>query len=420
MNLFLRMVGNFLLFLFIAVVMIDPTNTLFHAKELTFALLMFFSVVRFKPDLSYIPHILIIAAALLLGYLSAEMQGNAMDNEMLAGTFKNIAPLALLPYIRNYDFVRRSLFPTLLTTTLLLVLFGFTLQSPVYEKAIFYFVKAHDNFIMMTHRHILGFTFFGMYYKTLICMAFSAFLLYYRMLHGIGHRWLNILLALIVTSAFLVSGTRASMLLPFSLLGIAIVNTVSQGRRAKYFVYPLLGLIGFAFLFLIFLLVTEQGEASNAIKFGHLPSYWQLFNDHPEYLFIGQGPATSFYTEGFHEMTLQTEWTYLELLRNYGLLSLPILGVFAYPLVRLFRHRSDPFTQGVFFTYVVYLLIAGTNPLLLSSTGMLMILSAYSYCEQVDARLGSPTEPTVLEACPADRAFSSPHDGEVSTAGAGN
>lgn len=109
MNLFLRMVGHFLLFLFIAVVMIDPTNTLFHAKELTFALLMFFSVVRFKPDLSYIPHILIIAAALLLGYLSAEMQGNAMDNEMLAGTFKNIAPLALLPYIRNYDFVRRSL-----------------------------------------------------------------------------------------------------------------------------------------------------------------------------------------------------------------------------------------------------------------------------------------------------------------------
>lgn len=390
MNTLLQMIGNMSLFLFIAVVMIDPTNTLFHAKELTFALLMLFSVVRYQPDLTYIPHILIIVSALFLGYLSAEMQGNSMDNDMLWGTFKNIAPLALLPYIRNYDFVRRSLVPTLLTTTLLLVLFGFTLQSPVYERAIFYFVKAHDNFIMMTHRHFLGFTFFGMYYKTLICMAFSAFLLYYRTLHCIGNRWVYVLLALIVTCAFLVSGTRASMLLPFSLLGIAIFNTVSQGRRAKYFIYPFLVLIGCAFLFLIFLLVTEKEEASNAIKFGHLPSYWQLFNDHPEYLLIGQGPATSFYTEGFHEMTLQTEWTYLELLRNYGLLSLPILGVFAYPLVRLYRYRHDPFTQGVFFTYVVYLLIAGTNPLLLSSTGMLMILSAYSYCEQVGKRLGLP------------------------------
>ena len=97
MNTLLQMIGNISLFLFIAVVMIDPTNTLFHAKELTFALLMLFSVVRYQPDLTYIPHILIIVSALFLGYLSAEMQGNSMDNDMLSGTFKNIAPLALLP-----------------------------------------------------------------------------------------------------------------------------------------------------------------------------------------------------------------------------------------------------------------------------------------------------------------------------------
>ena len=52
MNTLLQMIGNMLLFLFIAVVMIDPTNTLFHAKELTFALLMLFSVVRYQPDLT--------------------------------------------------------------------------------------------------------------------------------------------------------------------------------------------------------------------------------------------------------------------------------------------------------------------------------------------------------------------------------
>ena len=139
---------------------------------------------------------------------------------------------------------------------------------------------------------------------------------------------------------------------------------------------------------MIFLLATEKGEASNAVKFGRLAYYWNLFDLHPEYLFIGQGPATLFYCD--KGLTDQTEWTYLDLIRNYGLLSLAILCVFFYPLVRLFRHRRDPFTQGVLFTYVVYLLIAGTNPLLLSSTGMLMILSAYSYCEQVDKRLACP------------------------------
>jgi hypothetical protein len=34
-------------------------------------------------------------------------------------------------------------------------------------------------------------------------------------------------------------------------------------------------------------------------------------------------------------------------------------------------------------TYIAYLFIAGTNPLLISSTGMLMVLSAYSYMEQI-------------------------------------
>ena len=40
------------------------------------------------------------------------------------------------------------------------------------------------------------------------------------------------------------------------------------------------------------------------------------------------------------------------------------------------------------FSYVAYLLIAGTNPLLLSSTGMLMVLSAYSYdCKFLNPKL---------------------------------
>lgn len=385
MDAFLKKLDHFFLFLFIAVVMIDPTNSIFHAKELSFALLMLHSMLRFKPDMTYLPHILIILSSIFLAYLSAEMQGNPVQGDLLAATFKNIAPLALLPYIRNYDFVKAAVIPTALTTLILIVLFSFVMKDPIYERAIYLYVRAHDSFIMMTHRHFLGVTFFGMYYKTLICMAFSTFLLYYKVVHRKGNLLLNSVLAAVVTVAFLISGTRASMLLPFALWGIAIFYSVLESHRAKYFVFPILALLAGAFLFLIFLLATEKGEASNAVKFGRLAYYWNLFDRHPEYLFIGQGPATLFYCD--KGLTDQTEWTYLDLIRNYGLLSLAILCVFFYPLVRLFRHRRDPFTQGVLFTYVVYLLIAGTNPLLLSSTGMLMILSAYSYCEQTDRRM---------------------------------
>ena len=99
MDAFLKKLDHFFLFLFIAVVMIDPTNSIFHAKELSFALLMLHSMLRFKPDMTYLPHILIILSSIFLAYLSAEMQGNPVQGDLLAATFKNIAPLALLPYI---------------------------------------------------------------------------------------------------------------------------------------------------------------------------------------------------------------------------------------------------------------------------------------------------------------------------------
>ena len=101
-------------------------------------------------------------------------------------------------------------------------------------------------------------------------------------------------------------------------------------------------------------------------------------------MILGQGPGTEFYSEGFRKMTMKTEWTYVELLRNYGLLCIPILYVVIYPFLRLLKQafKFDS-ALAIAFGYVIYLVIAGTNPLLLSSTGMLVILSAYSYSEQL-------------------------------------
>ena len=132
------------------------------------------------------------------------------------------------------------------------------------------------------------------------------------------------------------------------------------------------------------MLLMEEDEPSNLVKYAHLASYKELFNENPLYLLLGQGPATEFYSIGFRKMTLKTEWTYLELLRNYGMLCLPILYVILRPLFELiklsFKYDS---ALTIAAAYIIYLVIAGTNPLLLSSTGMLVILSAYSFLEHL-------------------------------------
>lgn len=381
--------GNSLLFLFLTVVLLDPTNTVLHMKDKVFALLLGFCILVYKPDWHYLPHLLIIALSMLMGYLLAELQGNTIDDKVLSSTFKSIAPLILLLYVRNFDFIKINIVPSLITTFSLVLLFSLAVSNPIFERAIWYYVREHGDVIMMSRRSFLGFKFFGMYGKTLVAMTFSLYLVYYKALNAPSKRRLYYFLGFFLSFAFIVSGSRSTMLLPFALLGIAAFYRIIKTRASKYILLPLISLLGLFFLFFILLLASETSEASNLIKYAHLFSYKELFEAHPEYLLIGQGPATSFYSAGFGRMTSITEWTYLELLRNYGLFSIPIMSIFLLPLVRLFRYRHNHLTQGIIFSYIIYLLIAGTNPLLLSSTGMVVILSAYSYCEQVQQKVSA-------------------------------
>ena len=81
-------------------------------------------------------------------------------------------------------------------------------------------------------------------------------------------------------------------------------------------------------------------------------------------------------------MTYTTEWTYLELLRGYGLFAFLILAVMLWPIFKLYKMRRNRNVAAMMMAYIVYLVIAGTNPLLISSTGMLIILTIYSYTQR--------------------------------------
>ena len=154
----------------------------------------------------------------------------------------------------------------------------------------------------------------------------------------------------------------------------------------RYMIYP--GVLIFCILFFVLLavLLMESDEPSNMIKYAHLVSYKELFTENPEYLLFGQGPGTEFYTKGFRMMTMKTEWTYLELLRNYGLFCLPLLYVIMLPLFKLLLlARQHESALAMASAYFIYLITAGTNPLLLSSTGMLVVLSGYSYVDNLKA-----------------------------------
>lgn len=125
-------------------------------------------------------------------------------------------------------------------------------------------------------------------------------------------------------------------------------------------------------------------DFSGNIKYQHLTSYLNLFRDKPSILLFGQGIGVPFFSQA-RGMTTNTELTYLEMVRRLG-----IPMAFTYFLFLLLPIRK--MDKKAIAPYLLYLIIAGSNPLLFSSTGMLAVVYAYLSRQATTAQNNSTTQ----------------------------
>jgi hypothetical protein len=379
----IRFIGNALFLMLILVFLLDPANTILHKKDVVFILLTGFCIVFYKPDLSKLPYIGALIAAILIPYLFSLIAMRNIDPDDVLPIFKAISPSILLLWIREFDLLKLSRMPVIFASLIMDILFLVILIFPETEGPIYLFAAIESETVQMAHRWFLGVQMFCMYLRSTIAFTFVLTYFLYICISKDKRTIMALIALAIVFFYFTFAGTRSSMLVPWFLAGIVCYAVYRNHPRAKMFFYPLLAAGAVLFIILIVALATETEEVSNAVKYGHITSYTSLFEQHPLYLIFGQGPGAWFYSDGFNKYVLQTEWTYLELIRWFGLCSLLIIGVFFRPLLTFWKHRSDALTFSLLWTYAAYLVIAGTNPLMLSSTGMIMLLTAYSYQEQI-------------------------------------
>ena len=379
-----KSVGNALFMLFILILTLDPTGSILHMKDIFFVLLVGYNAVCFRPDYSKLPIILAAFSVVILAWIFATIQDVNIDFEGTVAILKSFAPMILLLWVREYDLLTLARVPIVLTSLLVVSLFWIIVLIPESEAPIYFFFNTMGNdTIMMSWRSFLGIEMFVMYYKSIVSFIL-VFAVYISLsFNKVKRNWKVLLCTAIVLHAFLISGTRSTMLLPFFLIGMIAYREYKDYHYFKYILYPLIFIFGIAFVVLLFMLIMEKDEASNIIKYAHLTSYWQLFCENPSYLLLGQGPGSSFYSAGFMRVVQITEWTYLELIRYFGVLSLVVIYIFYRPLVNLWCNFRNNISYTLFWGYLAYLLIAGTNPLLLSSTGMVVLLIVYSYVEKL-------------------------------------
>ncbi|MEW5894429.1 MAG: hypothetical protein AB1650_01540, partial [Candidatus Omnitrophota bacterium] len=178
------------------------------------------------------------------------------------------------------------------------------------------------------------------------------------------------LLLMITIFAMFISTTRnnilAAILLPFM-----VAFWYSKRKKIIFGLLIVLFLYSIFNLDLIISTFFDSSSPSNAWKMQFVKDYANLLNDDRVFLF-GQGMGSFFKTKNRGYVSV-TELTYFEFIRQFGvLLFIPMLVLLFYPLTKLFSRRYER-SHYLFIAYLFILGMTFFNPLLMSSSGMLLL-----------------------------------------------
>ncbi len=357
--------------------MVDPADNVLHLKlpllALTLALWMVrvaFGVVKVgNPWIlaGVLLFVLIIpGVATLIGILGNSLPPDGPDFQLM----KEFSVLLLIPVISSerIDLTKHIIRWSFVVAIFTLALVALSIWAPTLFVVVRDFFVEKDNAFFRS-RSLLGLGIGSFYYKTVGVLVFPMAYFLRNLLDQPG-KAVSLFLTATFIAAMLCSDSRATAIAAF----LVMLAFLFKKIRTRF------GMVtAFSILFIIVLLPTtyfvsffRSDESSNAAKLGHLRSYAVEFDVHPTYLLWGQGADTEFYTEGFQAKTALTELTYVEMIRWFGIpLALLMLVAIFFPAVALVRRGGAMSFLAP--PYIAYLWESASNPLLICSTGLLIV-----------------------------------------------
>lgn len=355
----------------------DPANKIFKLKELTFLCICYLFVIILclnskRYYLNKQIFIIYLTLGLLIpsyGYFIGLIRDINFSSEFAISYLKSFSLLFILVIWgilkRNYE-TQFVFLLTFLSALILLIYLSIGLEILDIWSIVDWF---NDKEVAK-----IGFRQFGelktpmIFYKTSPLLVF-AIAFYLNKKANIT----NIVLTLICTLALLFSGTRANMFAAILLPMCAYILYSKIKIRLKVILVA-------AFIISLFTIWSsflsnffDPDDPSNVAKLGHAASYVEVMSNDCLTILVGQGIGAGFYSSGVDGIVQQTELVYYDFLRNYGMpVFIMLVFILFLPIIKIWQKSKIKA-----FGYGSYLIIAGTNPLIVSSTGMLAI--AYGY-----------------------------------------
>ena len=368
-----------------AAALIDPADKIFHMKIPAFAVVVLVWLVRQGVTKRTVaPRVWIGVIGLgvmvpLLWTVLGLLRYNVHSEDVSFGVIKSFLFLFIVPVVLSEDIDLASLIMRLGSVVALLtfVMVGVSFLAPAIFDVVYAFSLQKENAIITESRDLLGLGIGMFYFKTsaLLTLPFSH---YSNRLTGVGPgKWRALALWACYGIALVCSGARANFLAALAIAGFFGARYLARKLGwVPASVFVLAGALAITSTLVVKL--ANPAESSNAIKLKHMQSYEQEFVSHPSYLLVGEGADTTFYSTGFQSWTTSTELSYLDLIRVYGVpMSLLMCGCLAWLALKLVKRGR----YGLAIGFIAYLLISGSNPLLISSTGFLAICAVWKEVE---------------------------------------
>lgn len=370
------------LFLLMVVAIIDPSDLLFHAKVPVFAgvWILFLADIlistegRFQvPTNLYLYLFVFVVLLPLIGMLVYALRGSGMEGYEGFRYYKSYLFLTLcIPLaIERIDLVRPL---SLILSVLSVVIILLDVLTAIDETLRLPLAAFGDAYVVfsLTDRSYGSLSYQSLYFHASPLLVIAIVYFCYQFLHSSRRAKLwNALFLMLNVCGMALSGTRNNVIV--ALGAPLLVVAWYKGPRTRWAIAALLVLFivaGFSAGVLQAMFSTD--EYGNAVKLGHLHDYGVLLGDWRTLLF-GQGLGASFFSTAWGTRVSITELTYLEIVRNYGIILAPFLFLLIlYPL-RVLTDQKAKTDHYLFLGYVCYLYLCSANPLLLSSTGMLVL-----------------------------------------------
>lgn len=363
--------------LFILSCVFDPADTVLRLKVPLFILswLVFFTYQKNLTGIR-IPKELIVYVSLmiLLPLLSITLYylTNSAQPYMGLAMFKAyiLISFAILLYLAKIDLMKSLCAVLTMLSIAIIALYVAVLVDPTLVYPLYLYGESSGIFSLGQRVYSENLKMWSIYFVTSPMLTISI-AYYMNMAFSSENKRGVIFLVCINIFAMFIAGTRNNM---FTSIFLPITIIVLSSRYKKVIALVSLILVSTFFGYYSEAIgdMLNPEEESNAVKIRLLGDYEKIFSD-PYTLIFGQGLG-SYYNWTGRGLKFDTEQTYLEIFRNFGIvMGSIIILLMLYPVIYGYYMNKSFKDRYLIVAYIFYLVMSATNPLFFSSLGMLIL-----------------------------------------------